>query len=355
MNTLVLDGIIFDGAADLLSLMIEEDQYILIACFYLFVLLAALTVMNMLIGVLCEVVSAVAETEHEELTIHYVRDRLQEIVNECCEFQEGEEIKINKETFLNILAYPSSAGLLNEVQVNVFGLVDLVDTIFASESGKEKVLDFGDLVETMLDQRETNTATVKDVTELRKYVRGRVDRLEALMEAHMVSLGRLMEKTNGLPPGTWQAELNKCRQELNLEAETVKQPPPKVKPNKPAMLEALPPPQESKPGISDVSTEGSGTALGNAVVLGRAVDAPVEKPETTSPDRAAPISSANEVAATEDIDSSLKDGTAGAGAKVSMNPSTKKRFQKKQRQTLQGGRSNNDEKTPLAMNADTAS
>ena len=39
----------------------------------LFLLLASLTVMNMLVGVLCEIVSVVATVENEQMAVSYVR------------------------------------------------------------------------------------------------------------------------------------------------------------------------------------------------------------------------------------------------------------------------------------------
>ena len=44
--------------------------------FLVFVLLGSLTVLNMLIGVLCEVVSAVAASEREEMVVAFVTTRI---------------------------------------------------------------------------------------------------------------------------------------------------------------------------------------------------------------------------------------------------------------------------------------
>lgn len=212
IHTLVLDGILFDSPGDLMSVMIEDSQYHLILAFYLFVLLATLTVMNMLIGVLCEVVSAVADAEREEMTILYVRERLQEIVDRCCPPEADHELAITKEQFLVILQDVQAARLLTEVKVDVVGLVDLIDTIFATETGIDRELSFGDLVEVCMDQRTTNTATVKDVTDLRKYVRGRLDRMEQLTEARIVALGTIVEKSCSLGDGYFINEVNAARQ-----------------------------------------------------------------------------------------------------------------------------------------------
>lgn len=225
MNILALDGILYDGAGDLTSMMIEENMsWYLLPCFYTFVLLATLTVLNMLIGVLCEVINSVAICEHEELTISRVKEALEPIVARHCKGVRTEVnhdtgelekvLELGKTEFIEILQDDATPLLLKDVKIDPLGLVDLVDTIFATEQGTDRILDFGGLVEVMMDQRETETATVKDVTELRKYIRGRMDRKEDGMEAYMNSLGKMVEKLTKQPPGTYEAEVEKAKKKM---------------------------------------------------------------------------------------------------------------------------------------------
>merc|ERR1719193_538019 len=53
MHTLLLDGTLMDGTGTVVQVLAEQSP-VYVIMFYLFILLAALTVMNMLIGVLCE-------------------------------------------------------------------------------------------------------------------------------------------------------------------------------------------------------------------------------------------------------------------------------------------------------------
>merc|ERR1711939_1069310 len=67
---------------DNITLVIDEigvDSFICAGLFVLFVCLSALTIMNMLVGVLCEVVSSVATCEKEGMLIQYVTSRFQVI------------------------------------------------------------------------------------------------------------------------------------------------------------------------------------------------------------------------------------------------------------------------------------
>merc|ERR1719326_2263425 len=79
MYTLLTYGVLLDNVGFLTKALGAE--YVLIALFLLFILLAALTVMNMLVGVLCEVVSAVAATEQEEMLVNYVNGKLSEVMS----------------------------------------------------------------------------------------------------------------------------------------------------------------------------------------------------------------------------------------------------------------------------------
>merc|ERR1712151_1209243 len=100
--------------------------------FFLFVLLASLTVMNMLIGVLCEVVSAVAATEKEEMLVTYVHQKLHKVVTMLDTDGGG---TISKNEFVKILENGDAVRCLQDVGVDVIGLVDFADFIFENDDG----------------------------------------------------------------------------------------------------------------------------------------------------------------------------------------------------------------------------
>merc|ERR1712157_205049 len=60
---------------------------------------------------------------------------------------------------------PEAAKIIQDIGVDVIGLVDFLDYIF-----KDGPLSFGDFMELMLALRGTNTSTVKDIVDLRRYV-----------------------------------------------------------------------------------------------------------------------------------------------------------------------------------------
>jgi len=172
MHTLFLRGTLMEDMRPLVQ-ELAQQHYGFAAIFYVFYIISASFLLNMLIGVLCEVVNAVAATEKEELTVNYVKSKLQE----C--FQHGGldtdcDGMISKDEFAKILDNPLAARSLTEVGVDVFGLVDLQDFIFEAEDengeSKEKQLSFCDFMEVVLQLRGSNNATVKDIVDLRKFV-----------------------------------------------------------------------------------------------------------------------------------------------------------------------------------------
>jgi len=134
--------------------------------FLCFIALAALMVMNMLIGVLCEVVSAVAATEKEDMSVSFVMQKMQSIITELDTDGDG---NLSKREFIKILNNNEAVVALNEVGVDPVGLVDFVDHIFEDEQVE---LDFESFMNVVLQFRGSNTATVKDIMNLTKIVSG---------------------------------------------------------------------------------------------------------------------------------------------------------------------------------------
>lgn len=73
MFTLVCQGILLDTLDDLIRLL-REDSVIMLLLFFLFILLSSFTLLNMLIGILCDIVADTEEQEKESMKLDKVRD-----------------------------------------------------------------------------------------------------------------------------------------------------------------------------------------------------------------------------------------------------------------------------------------
>merc|ERR1719343_1400975 len=95
--------------------------------FFSFVLVATLTILNMLMGVLVEVVSNVAAQEKQSLAAEFVKEQLEQT---WAELDDNHDLEITRSEFVMILDKPRAAKALSDVGIDVVGLVDLADFIF---------------------------------------------------------------------------------------------------------------------------------------------------------------------------------------------------------------------------------
>jgi len=162
MNTLLLHGCFGEELPDVVNTA-GRESILFGAIIILFVLIASLTVMNLLVGVLVEVVSVVASVEKETLQVTFVKTKVLDTLHEIDANMDG---NISRSEFESLLFQPTAAKALQEVGVDVVGLVDFSDFIFAD--GDE--ISFYQFMDTVLQLRGSNMATVKDICDLRKWL-----------------------------------------------------------------------------------------------------------------------------------------------------------------------------------------
>jgi len=80
---------------------------------------------------------------------------------------------ISKNEFKLLLEKKEACLILNDLGIDVAGLIDFADVIFESEDDddSETELDFTQFVDLVLQLRGSSHATVKDVVELRKLIK----------------------------------------------------------------------------------------------------------------------------------------------------------------------------------------
>merc|ERR1712217_424222 len=87
---------------------------------------------------------------------------------------------ISKNEFVKILENGEAVRCLQDVGVDVIGLVDFADFIFENDESEDAggdgvELDFPKFVDLVLQLRGSNNATVKDIVDLRKFVQNQFD------------------------------------------------------------------------------------------------------------------------------------------------------------------------------------
>jgi len=177
MHTLIIYGTFLDALADYIVPVKQQST----PCFILswvYIALASLTVMNMLIGVLCEVIAAVAEEEKESMIVDKVNEKFSLI---CGELDKNGDGTLSWDEFLLILDYPEALDALDSVGVDMESMVDLAEDFF-NEDGEPVCVTFMEFMEMVLDLRGGQTATVKDIMGLGKRFNKKFMKVKDIMD-----------------------------------------------------------------------------------------------------------------------------------------------------------------------------
>ncbi|CAE8591248.1 unnamed protein product [Polarella glacialis] len=161
MYSLLIYATFLDNLADFCDAIRAESLPCLFIVFT-FVGLAAMTMMNMLIGVLCEVVSSVAAAENEERMTVTVVEKMREVLAAVDADNNG---SISYKEFLLICHQPAALQALKEVGIDPVGMIDFAETLFIQD-GVAIEMTFEKFMGMLLDLRESNCARVKDIMNL---------------------------------------------------------------------------------------------------------------------------------------------------------------------------------------------
>lgn len=194
MWLLLLSGTFLDGPSAVANQVLASSPA-LAGLFLLFIFLSSYMVLNMLIGILCDVVHQVAVNEKEEAAVSYLKNTLLEIL-EC--HDKDNDRQIHRDEFELLMRNPEMHYVLTRFGVNVVDLITLKDVLYEDkdahledddESGfdtspvpnggrSHRKLSFSEFLEVVLRLRGGNSATVTDIVDLREYVRQRLDRMD---------------------------------------------------------------------------------------------------------------------------------------------------------------------------------
>lgn len=162
MVNLFFLGCLGDGLGEI-ALSLNHENFLYLVLFLVFTILCPLTVMNMLVGVLVEVVRVVASFEQESMDTQYVTDQLTAAFLSLDADGDG---RVSHDEFCMLMERQVAVQALADVGIDTLVLVDDPDLIF---QGQED-LPFEEFVKEVMGLREANPATFKDVQLLRKHI-----------------------------------------------------------------------------------------------------------------------------------------------------------------------------------------
>merc|ERR1740117_1937115 len=116
MQTLIIHGTFLDNIGAVFEVLHDESHFGA-ALLYLFIMIGALTIMNMLIGVQCEVITCVAKEEKEIICINHVKGKMLRAFAECD--TNGDNMMSSAE-FHTILNNRDALLALEELGVDIY-------------------------------------------------------------------------------------------------------------------------------------------------------------------------------------------------------------------------------------------
>lgn len=189
MLTQVLCGFDSDVVMTLL-----DAGFIYYILWLIYVLIGSLSIMNVLIGILCEVVSGTAEDEKERAVRNDVEQQILSTGIYDKEDRKGgsrreddveERMYIGKQEMMCTLESTIVKDKLEDIGVDVYALLDFVHFF---EEGVEMPL--GDFVELVVQFRGSKNTTVRDIVDLRKFLSMEMTIVESHVKANQNSLVR---------------------------------------------------------------------------------------------------------------------------------------------------------------------
>jgi hypothetical protein len=200
--TLAISGVLLDDIGSVLNNLRLENSFstaMAVFVFIVFVLLATITVMNMLIGVLCEVVSSVAEEEREEAAISLMK---QTVLLELKKFDDGDGM-INENELNVLMCDPNAVEVLDAIGIDIPFLQTLQVMMFENPDSE---VDIHDILDQMLTCRRDLNCTVKHlilgqhltIWNVSNKILQHEKRLEKKIAFGMSRLLEELQQTNGL-------------------------------------------------------------------------------------------------------------------------------------------------------------
>jgi voltage-gated sodium channel len=171
MYSLVVYATFLDNLGDFCNTIRAESELV-VAVVILFIFVSSMTLMNMLLGVLVEVVGTVSSEEKEDMKKQLVADQIISVADELDENSNG---RISCAEFCEILHSTTALRALQKVGVDPEDVVDFVGLIFTNDAGVEIDLSFEAFLEQVFELRAANSATIRDIKFLWSHAMPKVD------------------------------------------------------------------------------------------------------------------------------------------------------------------------------------
>ncbi|CAK0798065.1 unnamed protein product [Prorocentrum cordatum] len=164
MLTLLMYGTLLDSPMEF-YLEITDEWPELVIAYLVFICLSSFTLLNMLIGMLCDVVQKVADQDQSDIEVRFLTDNLLNILQD---FDTSGDRHISRDEFNVLMHSPDTHDVLTKFGTDPESFILLADQIY--ECDADGLLSFKEFFDTVMRLRGGNSARVKDMVELRLFV-----------------------------------------------------------------------------------------------------------------------------------------------------------------------------------------
>jgi len=192
MRTLLFHGTFLDSVSLLADEITAESGSFLFCVFVLYICTTSILMLNMLIGVVCEMVSMVKQEEDDRSAKAKLRSQLLDILtvydaDGCGALKEKE--------FELFMGNVEVMQVLKHYNVDVNGLRTLTEGMFSHASLKghaeeKPSVNYDEIMELAVRLKGDSASRVEDIVQLREFTKQRLE----MLEEHLISGQRLLEQ-----------------------------------------------------------------------------------------------------------------------------------------------------------------
>lgn len=179
MNTLLLHGILPLHAEIVND--VGAAHWIFWPLMVLFVVLVSVTLLNMLVGVMVDIIQVIGSAQKEGMTVSILATNLREAMKEL---DRHPDAPFTKFEFQKFLSEQQVMQVMYENGVDVVALVETSELVFEDFHRQGEEFLFSNLIDTVLNMRGSNQATVKDVKDNLRFMKFLVREVEFTITKH---------------------------------------------------------------------------------------------------------------------------------------------------------------------------
>jgi len=199
MFTLFINGTILDDATTLFMALLSDSQ-IMLWVLIIFILLSSFTMLNMLIGILCEVVSATGEGEKAKAAVNQVNDVLTKFFDQIDADGSG---KISKDEWLRMIDNAEVMAALSTLGIEENHLSSVANVMFTNDGDdNRRELDFDEFLEELLRIKPDSEANSLEACHLGESLRKQGRRLTEAVDQVLDDLEAKAAKISNVAAGS---------------------------------------------------------------------------------------------------------------------------------------------------------